>query len=198
MRRGRSCSDTMGSDDRKRRPGHRPVDRTLRRLLKKPEVARHVLPLFDTGASPRALTDNDGVVLAGDAAAKSGPSTPIVLSDQTLGFAFGDRSGDLARAFSALAAQDREIRALGQESLEKYREITMLYSLAEKIIAAPDPNRIAAIVCEEALRFLRCDVAVLLLLNAETQRLEIVANHGKPFHGRATREIGNDVVAAVL
>lgn len=188
----------MGSDDRKRRSGHRPVDRTLRRLLKKPEVARHVLPLFDTGVSPRALTDNDGVVLAGDAAAKSGPSTPIVLSDQTLGFAFGDRSEDIARAFSALAAQDREIRALGQESLEKYREITMLYSLAEKIIAAPDPNRIAAIVCEEALRFLRCDVAVLLLLNAETQRLEIVANHGKPFHGRATREIGNDVVAAVL
>lgn len=188
----------MGHDDRKRRSGDRPVDRTLRRLLKKPEVARHVLPLFDAAQSPRALTDTAGDVLAGDAAAKSGPSTPIILSDQTLGFAFGDRCEDLARAFSALAAQDREIRALGQESLEKYREITMLYALAEKIIAAPDPNRIAAIVCEEALRFLRCDVAVLLLLNAETQRLEIVANHGKPFHGRATRDIGTDVVAAVL
>lgn len=176
----------------------RPVDRTLRRLLKKPEVARYVLPLFELKDAPRALTDGDGTILAGEQAAKSGPSTPIVLSEELLGYAWGDRSEDIARAFGALAAQDREIRALGRESLEKYREITMLYSLAEKIIAAPDPNRIASIVCEESLRFLRCDSAALLLLNAETQRLEIIANQGKPFHGRATRDIGEDVVAAVL
>lgn len=178
-------------------PG-RPVDRTLRRLVKKPEIARHVLPLFDVAGAPRALTDNDGVVLAGDEQAKSGASTPIMLSGETLGFAWGDRSDDMARVFGALAAQDREIRALGRESLEKYREITMLYSLAEKIISAPDPNRIASIVCQEALRFLRCDSAALLLLNAETQRLEIIANQGKPLHNRATRDIGDDVVAAVL
>ncbi len=176
----------------------RPVDRTLQRLVRKPEIARHVLPLFENPSAPRALTDNDGTILAGDASAKSGTSTAVVLSGETLGFAWGDRSEDIARAFGALAAQYREIRALGRESLEKYREITMLYSLAEKIISAPDPNRIAAIVCEAALRFLRCDSVTLLLLNAETQRLEIIANQGKPLHNRATRDIGEDVVAAVL
>lgn len=175
-----------------------PVDRTLRRLIKKPEIARHVLPLFQNADAPRALTDNNGVVLTGDETVKSGPSTPIVLSDVTLGYAWGDRSEDIARAFGALAAQDREIRALGRESLEKYREISMLYSLAEKIITAPDPNRIATVVCEEALRFLRCDCAALLHLNAETQRLEIIANQGKALQKRATRDIGTDVISAVL
>ncbi|MSU89178.1 GAF domain-containing protein [Rhodobacteraceae bacterium 2CG4] len=174
------------------------VDRSLRRLLKKPEVARNVLPLLEDPRRPRAVTDNAGQVLAGDPAAKSGPSTRISLGDDTLGFAWGDGSDDIARTFGALAAQDREIRALGRESLEKYREITMLYSLAEKIIGAPDPTRIANIVCEEALRFLRCDSAALLMLNPATNRLEIIANRGKSFHDRATRDVGDDVIGRIL
>lgn len=137
-------------------------------------------------------------MLAGDDAALGGQSARIVNGDETLGFAWGDRAEDVARTFSALAAQDREIRALGRESLEKYREITMLYSLAEKIIGAPDPTRIANIVCEEALRFLRCDSAALLLLSPETGRLEIIANQGAPLHTRATRDLGDDVIAEVV
>lgn len=198
MPRARPFCDPM--PDTRSDGGHHPapVDRSLRRLLKKPELAGHILPLLRDGPGPRAVTDNAGEVLAGDAEAMSNGSTRIALGGETLGFAWGDRSEDVARVFGALAAQDREIRALGKESLEKYREITMLYSLAEKIIGAPDQTRIANIVCAEALRFLRCDCAALLLLNPETQRFEILANTGKPFHGRAIRDIGDDMIADVL
>lgn len=178
--------------------GDGPSDRSLRRLLRKPELGRYILPLLESARLPRAVTDLEGTVLAGDPEACKTASVAIQVDGDLLGHAWGDRAEDLARAFSALAAQDREIRALGRESLAKYREITMLYSLAEKIIGAPDPTRIANIVCEEALRFLRCDSAALLLLNSETTRLEIVANQGVPFHSRATRDMEQDVIAEVL
>ncbi|NNU80136.1 GAF domain-containing protein [Halovulum dunhuangense] len=178
--------------------GNGPRDRTLRRLLRKPELERYVLPLLEQAFPPRAVTDLEGEILAGRAEARDGQSARIQVGDEVIGYAWGDRAGDIARAFGALAVQDREIRALGRESLAKYREITMLYALAEKIIGAPDPTRIATIVCEQALRFLHCDSAALMLLSAETGRLEIVANQGAPFHSRATRELGSDVIADVL
>ena len=175
-----------------------PVDRSLQRVLRKPEVRQHVLPLVEGGATPRAITDTAGKLLAGDAAALSGAPVEIAISGARIGLAYGDCAANLARVFQALAAEENEIRALGRESLEKYREITMLYSLAEKIIGAPDPSRIANIVCGETLRFLRCDSAALLLVNADTNRLEIIASKGCPFHSRATRDLGEDLIASVL
>lgn len=167
-------------------------------MMRKPEIARFVLPFFEDAPAHRALTDSDGTLLAGDAAAKSAGSTPITVDGETLGHVWGDRSEDIARTFGALAAQYREIRALGRHSLDKYREITMLSALGEKIAATQDATDLAAIVCGEALRVLRCDSAALLLINPESRRLEVIASLGRPFHGRATRDIGEDIVATVL
>ena len=179
-------------------PDRAPADRSLARLLRKPEVREHVLPLLDGADVPRAIVDPEGKLLAGDASAIVGAGVEIELDGLLLGYAHGDHAEELSRVFRALAVQEREIRALGRESLDKYREITMLYSLSEKIIGAPDPSRIANIVCDEALKFLHCDSAAMLLVNADTQRLEIIANQGSGFHSRATRDLGEDIIASAL
>ena len=62
-----------------------------------------MLPLVEDSQTPRAVTDLEGDILAGDAAARNGDSARIRVGDDVLGYAWGDRAQDIARAFSALA-----------------------------------------------------------------------------------------------
>ncbi len=144
------------------------------------------------------ITDSEGGVLFGDGSSPSATVSPIVLADRRIGFVHGRHAQSVCRWLQVLASQDDESRALGQESLDRYREVTVMYAVSEKIVGASDPTIIAQIVCEESARFLQCDSAVVLLLNPETNRLEITAAHGVAFHDRTAREIEDDVVASVL
>ena len=144
------------------------------------------------------ITDSEGGVLFGDGSSPSATVSPIVLADRRIGFVHGRHAQSVCRWLQVLASQDDESRALGQESLDRYREVTVMYAVSEKIVGASDPIIIAQIVCEESARFLQCDSAVVLLLNPETNRLEITAAHGVAFHDRTAREIEDDVVASVL
>ncbi len=174
------------------------TNRTLQRLLRKPAIQKHVLPLLDRGDQPTALVDPSGKVLAGDPGVCTQSGVNILDKGAVIGSVHGGRAEGFTSIFNALVAQEHDIRAIGRESLNRYREITMLYSLSEKVLGATDPVQIAGIVCEEAIRVLGCDSAAVLLLNAETNRLEIIANEGTVFHNRATREVGDDLIASVI
>ncbi|OUS08843.1 hypothetical protein A9Q96_00410 [Rhodobacterales bacterium 52_120_T64] len=173
-------------------------NRTLQRLLRKPAVQKNILPLFDQWAKPTALIGPTGKVLAGDPGAISLQGLEIWDRDTIAGTVNGHHADELKSIFQALITQENDIRAIGRESLDRYREITMLYSLSEKVLGATDPVHIATIICEEAIGVLRCDSAAVLLLNAETNRLEIIASEGTVFHNRATRDVGDDLIASVI
>lgn len=175
-----------------------PSGRVLRRLLRKPAIAEHVTAELARLGPGHAVTDPAGRVAAGDAGAVLGEHCEVSVGDQPVARVYGPRSGELARLLRLLAAEDEEAGALARESLDRYKEVTMLYSLSEKIIGATDPGGIAQVLCDEAARFLGCDSVAVLLLNPETGRLEIVAGRGDPFHDRAAREIEDDIVASVL
>lgn len=173
-------------------------DRTLQRLLRKPAVSEYMAREIARIGIDHVVTDSEGLALLGTKNGITSAGCPVMVHDRLIGFVHGRHADALARLILLLVAQDDEVRALGRESLDRYREVTMLYSLSERIIGATDPGTIAGLLCEEAERFLRCDSAAALLLNPETNRLEIAATRGAPFHDRATREIEDDVVASVL
>lgn len=175
-----------------------PSGRVLRRLLRKPAIAEHVTAELARLGPGHAVTDPAGRVATGDAGAVLGEHCEVSVGGRPVARVYGPRSGELARLLRLLAAEDEEAGALARESLDRYKEVTMLYSLSEKIIGATDPGGIAQVLCDEAARFLGCDSVAVLLLNPETGRLEIVAGHGDPFHDRAAREIEDDIVATVL
>lgn len=172
--------------------------RALRRLLRKPVIAEHLAAVLARLGPGHVVTDPDGRVVAGDPSGVVGEHRAVSVDDRPVARVYGPDSGELARLLHLLAAQDDEAGALARESLDRYKEVTMLYSLSEKIIGATDPGGIAQVLCDEAVRFLGCDSVAVLLLNPETNRLETVAGRGDPFHDRAAREIEDDIVASVL
>lgn len=171
------------------------ADRTLQRILRR-ESVRSLLaqPHFRDAI----VVDAAGATLFGNADGKAEPSAEVRADGQMIGRVYGDAAPDLASALSAIADLGVESRALASESLDKYRELTMLYNVSEKILAAPDIGDVAALVCDEAQRFLRSDGISVLLLNEETGHLELAHSSGQPFHNRSSLELRDDLVGSVV
>ncbi len=66
-----------------------------------------------------------------------------------------------------LLAAALENRSLAQETLERYREINLLYNIGETINTSLDPQQIPGLVRDEATRIINADFGVVLLLEQQ-------------------------------
>jgi xanthine permease XanP len=171
------------------------AEKALRRALKRREIA----DLIAHGAFRRCVvTDRSGGILAGDPAGRIGSPRDITVGGRTVGHVWGDDASHLAGLLNTFLDLSLESRALASESLDKYRELSMLYNVSERLLAAPDIKEIGTLICDEAQRFLRGDSVSVLLLNDETRHLELVQSRGRPYHSRSSIEVGDDLLGAVL
>ncbi len=169
--------------------------RMLRRLLKRDAVGQVLArPEFRNAV----IVDAQGAPVTGEPDGDAGASSDIMAGGRRVGAVYGAKAEQLAAILSGYADIDLENRALANESLEKYRELSMLYSVSDKLLAAPDVKGVAALICEEAQRFTGSDSVTVLLLNEETGGLELLQYRGRPYHSRSSMEIGDDLVGAVL
>lgn len=167
-------------------------DRTLRRLLRRPNVAEELARHYP-GAT---VFEPGGAILFGDGAGED--RVDVVADGVVIGHVRGEGAEDVSCLLGLLAMREHEARDLARESLERYKELTMLYSISEKIVGARSRADVAAAICDEAARFLQCDSVTTLVINPESGRLELMANAGDVFQDRSTRDVGDDLVAAVL
>lgn len=170
-------------------------DRTLRRLLKRESVARL---LAQNSFCDATITDASGALLHGRPSDENRPSAQIRSNGNLLGEVRGARASDLAALLATSAELSAENRLLAAESLEKYRELTLLYNVSERILGAPDIGQVANLICDEAKRFLRSDSVAVMLLNDETGRLELTRSQGQPYYSRSSVEVREDLIGDVL
>lgn len=127
-----------------------------------------------------ALVDRDGRVIAQAGAVSREEYTaqtlpfPLVVSGERVGMLVAQGLG-LERPSIQLALQSlnknvtellhraEENRMLAQETLERYREINLLYNIGETIGASLDPDEIPRLVVAEAARIIRADCGLVLL-----------------------------------
>ena len=170
-------------------------DRTLRRLLKRESVARL---LAQDSFRDAVIVDASGAPLHGKLSDDNQASAEIRSNGSVLGEVRGVRASDLAALLGAAAELSVENRSLAAESLEKYRELTLLYNVSERILGAPDIGQVATLICDEAKRFLRSDSVSVMLLNEETGRLELTRSQGRPYYSRSSVEVTDDLIGDVL
>lgn len=173
-------------------------DRTLKRLLRRDNLAQFISRMMMETGGDLVITDGDGDILVGDQTAATGASADVQVEGKVIGRVYGREAPHVAEILTIQAEQYAENRALATDTLEKYKEITMLYDVSERILALPDAQQIAQLVCEEADRFLAGNSVSVLLVNEETERLELIASHGAAYHSRSSVEIADDLIGAVL
>lgn len=85
----------------------------------------------------------------------------------------------LHQSLTFLLIEAQEKRDVANEALERYREINLLYQIAETIGSNLDPHKIPELVLTEAARVIKCDVGVVMLPGKNHQaELEIKASFG--------------------
>lgn len=151
----------------------------LRRLIVR---HRHVAPMLSVllaGTDARVtITDLDGVVIldrqAGAAASANAPIErhPIVIEGATVGWVEGPRpAGSIAAVLAYAGARETDKRSLAREALDRYRELNLIYDLADQIGSVLETDAIAGVAVAEASRLPSGGVGFLLLLEADGSRL---------------------------
>lgn len=183
---------------------------TLKRLIQK-DLSALLKPVLKLADAPIGVYDREGVWIGGDREPQDGEKFPIELGEEILGWVLGSPQAEqVASVLSALVTQAVERRSLATEALEKYREINLLYSIAEKLTSCREVDEVVQLALAEAHRLIAGSSAALFLLEAKTQTLKLISVSGqadivepvlKPGHGitgyvAATKkpEIVNDVL----
>ncbi|MCC5988734.1 MAG: purine/pyrimidine permease [Pararhodobacter sp.] len=144
------------------------------------------------------VTDSLEGAPAAITAANGGDAHPVMAGRDVLGHVHGANAGALAASLSAVAELDIEGRALAADALDRYRELSMLYSVTDRFLAVPDIEDVARIACDEAQRFTRCDGVAVLLLNEESGTLDLVASLGAEVHSRSSLPLDHGLLADIL
>lgn len=170
----------------------------LRRVLAGEEggVVRGLLGKMESRVT---ILSPDGGIILGEGSEKGKNRVPVVLEEEILGWVSGDGSLDaVASLILLLARQEKERRELARETLEKYREIHLLYRMSKRMTDRLDLVEVGNLVLEEARRSIPAAGGSVMLLNSASGLLEILAGFGHEQAVKTTFRPGEGIAGSVL
>lgn len=126
----------------------------LRRLIVR---HRHVGPLVASllaGTDAQVtIRDAGGETILDRGGLTGGERFPIVAEYDTIGWVEGGRTARVvASVLSYAASRERDKRSLAAEALERYRELSLIYDLADALGARDDEAAVGALVTDQLAR----------------------------------------------
>ena len=172
----------------------------LRRLIVR---HRHVAPMLSvllasTNARVTITDVGGGVILDRQAGAAPADAPverhPITVEGSTIGWVEGPRpAGAIAAVVAYAAAREADKRALAREALDRYRELNLIYDLADQIGATLEVDAVCAVAVGEAGRLPTGGEGFIVLLDGPDGTQLDGGILGSIFAGEA--EVVNDVGA---
>jgi diguanylate cyclase (GGDEF)-like protein len=178
---------------------------TLKRLVGR-RGARDAFAAFaEELGVPFVLRDAGGVVrfARGETSgAEAWPTRPLEIEGEVLGELAaaplepaGERVIVLLRA---LAQMESERKAVAQEALHRYRELTFLYDFAEKLTAHHSVAAVAQVIVDETRTLIDGDSCSVRLYDRTSGDLTIVAAHGRENAHKIVVRPGIGIAGAVF
>ncbi|MEM7770340.1 MAG: GAF domain-containing protein [Cyanobacteria bacterium P01_A01_bin.37] len=151
----------------------------LKKLVLKKELSliQDVVSAIDPDAS---IQTAEGHLILTGSAEKSIHRYPITFDGQIWGWVHGnENAGAIAALLAKLIKQEKEKRSLAKELLSKYKEISLLFNLSEKIGASIDVRETTALVLEEAQQLLKSRNGALFLSKDHSNIFEPITTVGQ-------------------
>jgi len=145
------------------------MDQDLARLIIR---HRHVAPMLSallsgTNAGVRISNAEGIVILEREAGGIGFERFPITVEGRTVGWVEGDRTGRaIAAVLSYAVAREADKRSLAREALDRYRELNLVYELADRLSGELDVEAVAKVVVAEASRLPAGGAGFLLVTDA--------------------------------
>lgn len=163
----------------------------LRRLLR--GTALQVVQGGLEGADVR-VEDSRGRTVVGDDEI-DGPRAEVVVEGDVAGVVVGEDAAAVAAWVAQAATLELEKKALARETLDRYKELTLLYDLADKLGHVLGTGDVATLVVQELRRFVTADAAEVLLHDIRRDQLVPLAADGAPIgEARAADAVEEEVL----
>ena len=153
---------------------------TLKRLLAKAEIATLVQACCHTVPAPVCVFDDKGAALFGNPVGlKPRHTIPLNEGDRFIGEVKSDDDCSIvASLLQYMLNAESERITLGRETLEKYREISMLCDFGVKIGSCLETREVVRIITGEIRKLLTADIIAVLLCDDDGAITEIISDDG--------------------
>jgi class 3 adenylate cyclase len=171
----------------------------LKRVLAKKEISSILSELIRTIDTPISIWDLEGKPLIENGNTQLLDKYPVELAGEVIGWVIGtEKASPVASLLSYLAKNEFETKTLARETLDRYKEINLIYNISGKITACLDLKEVAKLVIDEARRLRAGDNGSLMLVNKETGKFEVIAAFGQQSNTKAPIEIGQGIAGNVV
>ncbi len=158
------------------------IQLSLGKVIRKKRFAPLLQRLVAALESPLVIEDGNGELLLATEGASEGAGHPVTVQGETIGWVRGGEKAELLASWLTYQAGiELERKNLGSETLHKYKEITLLYEMADKIPASMDRKEIAHHLIDQIKQVIQFSSISVLLLNKRTGTLEVVASIGQDY-----------------
>lgn len=148
----------------------------LKRLIRKKQVLDIIDDITASIETAILIKNVAGEVLVGKEEEVDGEKFWITVNDKVVGWVVGEKKAEtLANILTYMANAEYEKRILINETLDKYREITLLYNVSEKITSCLDRKKASKLAINEATRLINATNAQVSVINKESKKLEKIA-----------------------
>jgi adenylate cyclase len=149
-------------------------------LSAKSELYALVTSLIEELNASIYIEDRSGKVLIGDSNIIPAHQYSIKLDEETIGWVKGDDKVLIIHSLINLFVQkESDKKKIGTEVLMLYQEVNMIFNFSEKLALTIGQNSIAEITLDEARRLIKSDYGLIMLLDDETNKIEVPALFGQ-------------------
>jgi serine phosphatase RsbU (regulator of sigma subunit) len=179
----------------------------LKKVLLKDEVLEFIHSFVKIMDIPLYIEDDRGTSLIDIGGNKQRNRYPVEIEGNIIGWVIGDdRVLPIVSLLNSLVEIEYDKKILARETLEKYREINLLYNISEKISSCLYLEEISGLVIEEVKRLISysstgegsATSGALLLLNDNTGRLELLKGFGKTNYPNMSFTPGEGIIGDVV
>lgn len=172
----------------------------LKHILGKRKAERAALQqLIDKLEGPIGIFDHKKDLLLGQGEA-SAPLLTIDLNGARLGYlrAPEETAPMVKQMLELLLSKHAERKEIGNEVLQLYREVNLIYGFSEQLAKTIDPHQIAQTAMMEAQQLIKADVGSILLVEDENRELTRLASIGKSVDDKKMDEKNDKIITRIL
>jgi len=161
----------------------------LKKLVGKSDVKEIVYNILREINIEISLLDLQGNIILGTKRKDGDLEFPIKINEKIVGWVIGEsKASVIASLLSYIGNSELDKKLLIKETLNKYREINLLYNLSEKMASTIEAKEISKIALEEATRLINSTKAEIAVFSKDRKRLEKVVELNN--HNSISDEVG--------
>jgi putative nucleotidyltransferase with HDIG domain len=169
----------------------------LKKIITKKKISKMLNGIIESIDDRIGILDVDGKLLLGTSEGSKKHS--IDIEGITLGYVTGgDKAVKVVELLIYMSDAALDSHTLANEALEKYKEISLLYEMSEKISSSLDSSKVSQLIIDQVKALVKADNVSVFRMNEESKELEIIAVTGSEYTQSAKIKSGEGIIGSVF